>query len=204
MALTIPVLAIDKIMDYATEMDSLTGKIRQNLELGERYHNNNKLLEQDLQHLRDAAGLFAMGYGAKLNEVAEAQQIISRRFKDTDTINFVTNMAMQISRLDNVPLKLAAENIESVILQFKLGTEEAQAFSNQMAVAAHTGRITGQELLQGLQRSGSAFKALNMGTAESISLLTTLTTVTARSGAEVGEQLPLCIGIYIETRIYNG
>ena len=178
------------INNSVMEVEQLVQKMRQNLELNERYHGQNELLNNDLKSLRETATLFAVGYGADLKEVMDAQQLLSRRFKDPDTINFMTNLALTMHKLDFTPLQETARNLEAVALQFKLiSASDVTDFVNQFTVAVHTANITGTDLLAALQRSGSAFKQFNMGTAESIAMIATLSNATARHGREIGNSL---------------
>lgn len=119
----------------AKSAESYGAKIKQNLELTEEYAHNHKKLTEDIRHLQEAAGLFAVGYGLKMEEVQKAQQIISRRFKDTDTINYLTNLSAIISKLDFVPMETAASNLEAVVLQFGLNAKQTQDFVNEFTVA---------------------------------------------------------------------
>jgi hypothetical protein len=77
----------------------------------------------------------AIAYGKPLNEVMEAQQIISRRFKDPSAILYFSNLAMTMSTLDFVPTTKAAQDLEAVILQFGLSSADASKFVDQFSVA---------------------------------------------------------------------
>lgn len=186
-ALLVGILALpNAFIDAAASAEQYSTKIRQNLELNKEYAESHEKLTEDLKILQNAAGIFATGYGIKMEEVQKAQQIISRRFKDADTINYLTNLAAIISKLDFVPMEKSASNLEAVILQFGLNAQQTQQFVNEFTVAVHTARISGTELLDALQRSGSVFKQFGAGTKEAIALVSALSTTTARSGSTIG------------------
>ncbi len=174
------------ISNVAKETEVLTQKIRQNLELSEQYHGNNQILEQDLKRLNDIAGVFAIGYGVELKDVMESMQILSRRFKDVESIAYLTSAAITMNKLDFVDLKKASSDLEAVMLQYGLTARGTRDFLNDFSIAVHVARITGTELLDALQRSGSSFKQFNMGTRESIATVAALSTETARTGSTIG------------------
>lgn len=174
------------ISNVAKETEVLTQKIRQNLELSEQYHGNNQLLEQDLKRLNDIAGVFAVGYGVELKDVMESMQILSRRFKDVESIAYLTSAAITMNKLDFVDLKKASSDLEAVMLQYGLTARGTRDFLNDFSIAVHVARVTGTELLDALQRSGSSFKQFNMGTRESIAAVAALSTETARTGSTIG------------------
>lgn len=177
------------IENIARETEVLGQKLKQNLELADRYHGDMNGLESDIKHLGEVAGVFAVGYGANVKDVMEMMQILSRRFKSPEELTYYTNLAMTMHKLDFVTPKKAAEDLEAVILSMGLDFKGAKDFVDQFSVAVHTARITGTDLLSGLQRSGAGFKNMNMGTAEAIALISTLSTVTAKAGANVGTSL---------------
>lgn len=170
----------------AKEAEAFGAKIKQNLELMPAYAENHEKLAEDIKHLQESAGLFAVGYGMKLSEVQEAQQILSRRFKDTATIDYLTNLSAIISKLDAVPMKKAASDLEAVVLQFGLNAQQTSDFVNQFSVAVHSARINGTELLDALMRSGSVFSQFGADTKTAIATVSALATTTARTGSTIG------------------
>lgn len=177
------------ITDIARETEMLGLKMKQNLELADKYHGNSQGLTSDIQHLTEVAGVFAAGYGANVKDVMEMMQILSRRFKSSEEITYYTNLAMVLHKLDFVTPKQAAETLEAVILSMGLNFKESKQFIDEFSVAVHTARITGTDLLAALQRSGASFRNMNMGTAESIAMISTLSTVVAKSGENIGVSL---------------
>lgn len=170
----------------ASETETLTQKLRQNLELADQYHHNTQLLESDLKKLNELAGTFAVGFGANLPEVMESMQILSRRFKDVESISYLTSAALTMNKLDFVDLKKASSDLEAVMLQFGLTAQGTRQFVNDFSIAVHVARINGSELLDALQRSGSSFKQFNMGSREAIAAVAALSTETARTGSVIG------------------
>ena len=154
-----------------------------------QYHGNESRLNTDVKHLYDVAATFAMGYGTNLKDSLEMMQVLSRRFKSPEELTYYTNLAMIMHKLDFVEPKKAAEDLEATILSMGLNFEESRKFIDQFSVAVHVARITGTELLRGLQRSGTTFKNMNFNTAEAIAMISTLSTVTAKAGANVGTSL---------------
>lgn len=186
-ALIAGVVAIPmEIENIIKKTDSWTQKIKQNLELTQQYKDNASQLNADMSHLQDVASVYAVGYGAKVEEILESMSILSRRFKDTDTITYLENLVLTIHKLDNVPLAETSQNLEAVILQFGLDTQQTKQFVNELSVAVHSARISGQELLDALQRSGSVFHQYGADTKEAIAVVSALATTTARSGATIG------------------
>ncbi|NCB80280.1 MAG: phage tail tape measure protein [Bacilli bacterium] len=175
-----------EVLDSLRETEVLTLKIKQNLELAPQYHGNESGLNTDVKHLQDVAATFAMGYGTSLKESLEMMQVLSRRFKSPEELTYYTNLAMIMHKLDFVEPKKAAEDLEAAILSMGLNFEESRKFIDQFSVAVHVARITGTELLTGLQRTGAVFKNMNFNTAEAIAMISTLSTVTAKAGANVG------------------
>jgi len=177
------------IIKTATETETLTQKMRQNLELADQYHNNNQLLNADLNRLNDAAGKFAIGFGVGLPDVMESMQILSRRFKDVESISYLTSVALTMNKLDFVDLGSATKNLEAVMLQFDLSAQGTKQFLNDFSVACHVANIKGSDLMDALQRSGSAFKGFNMGSREAIAAVSALSTETARTGSTIGNTM---------------
>jgi TP901 family phage tail tape measure protein len=184
-AVAIPV----EVTQQLRETESLTAKIKQNLELAPKYEGNMSGLNDDVKHLQDVAATFAMGYGVNLKDTMEMMQVLSRRFKSPEELTYYTNLAMTMSKLDFVAPKKAAEDLEATILSMGLNFDQSKRFIDEFSVAVHVARITGTELLTGLQRSAATFHNMNFNTAEAIAMISTLTTVTAKAGANVGASL---------------
>lgn len=186
--LTAGLLAIPAALVSVSEStEALNAKIRQNLELSDTYHNNNQRLNADMQTLNTTAQTYAVGFGTSINDVQEAMQILSRRFKDVGSIQYLTSVAMTMSKLDMVDMKKSAQDLEAVMLQFGLNADGTRQFLNDFTIAVHTARVTGTDLLDALERSGSAFKGFNMNTRESIAAVAALSTETARTGSTIGQ-----------------
>ena len=177
------------IQNIAVETEALGYKIKQNLELTEQYHGNMSKLDEDMSHLNEVAQVYAMGYGTSVSNVMEMMQVLSRRFKTKEELTYYTNLALVMHKLDFVAPQKAAEDLEAVILSMGLDFKQAKEFIDQFSVAVHTARINGTELLTGLQRSGSTFKTMNFNTAQAIAMISTLSTVTAKAGANIGASL---------------
>lgn len=177
---------IDKI---TTEFDSLERKIAQNLELNERYAGQQDLLKKDSEGLVRDAGKMANVYGVQVGQSLEMMQIMSRRFKNPEELTYFTNLAMIMSKLDFVTPAVSAETLESVVLSFGLTAKEASSFVDQFSIATHSMRINGEDLLQALQRSAPMLKAWNMDTAESIAMISSLSTTLGREGKYIGTAL---------------
>lgn len=177
------------VENITRETEVLGLKIKQNLELVEKYQKDHGALANDIKHLSEVAGVFAVGYGANVEDVMEMMQILSRRFKSPEELTYYTNLALVMHKLDFVAPKQAAENLESVILSMGLDFKQARQFIDEFSVAVHTARITGTDLLLALQRSGATFKNMNFNTAESIAMISALSTVVAKSGQNIGVSL---------------
>jgi ABC-type uncharacterized transport system ATPase subunit len=76
-----------------------------------------------MNRMGEATKIMAQGFGVSLNEVQEGMQIITRRFKDADTAIYLTNVALQMSKLDMVDVKQSAKDLEAVMLQFGMGAK---------------------------------------------------------------------------------
>lgn len=180
-------IAIPAMIDsIIIKTDSWTQKIKQNLELTQQYKDNMSQLNSDMGHLQNVASIYAVGYGAKVEEILESMSVLSRRFKDTDTITYLENLVLTIHKLDNVPIVETSQNLEAVILQFGLNAQQTRQFVNELSVAVHSARISGQELLDALQRSGSVFHQYGADTKEAIAVVSALATTTARTGSNIG------------------
>jgi TP901 family phage tail tape measure protein len=178
-----------QISHITKETETLGLKIKQNLELMDKYKDSHGALESDVKHLSDVAGVFAVGYQTNVTDVMEMMQILSRRFKSPEELTYYTNMALIMHKLDFVAPKKAAEDLEAVILSMGLDFKQARLFIDQFSVAVHSARITGTDLLSGLQRSGATMKNMNLNTAEAIAMISTLSTVTAKAGPNIGAAL---------------
>lgn len=186
-AITTALLGSVAGINHVTEStDALNAKIRQNLEMADQYHNNNQQLNADMNTLNQTAQLYATGFGMSINDVQQAMQILSRRFKDVASVQYLTSVALTMSKLDMVDMKKSAQDLEAVMLQFGLNAQGTRQFLNDFTVAVHTARITGTDLLDALERSGAAFKNFHMGARESIAAVAALSTETARTGATIG------------------
>lgn len=174
-------------LSNAKEIEEQLGKTRQNMELSPQYHNNVKQLDADLEHLKNTAALFSVAYSADLREVMESMQLISRRYKDLPTIQLLENMVLTLHKLDFVPIAEGSRLIEAITNQFQLSAEAVKQFVNEVSVATHSYNILSIDLLAALQRSGSAMKQMNMGTRESIALISVLSNATSRTGGELGQ-----------------
>ena len=174
------------ISEATKEFEALNTKIMQNLELADQYRGNHAALTADVQKLGQVAQNYAKGFGMSVNEVQEAMQIISRRFKDVNTATYLTGVALKMSKLDFVDTAKSARDLESVLLQFGMGAKDAGKFLNDFSVLLHTARINGTEMLDALERSGSAFRALNMNVSEAMAAIATLSTATGLTGSTIG------------------
>ena len=184
-ALAIPSETISQLK----EADTLLAKIKQNLELAPRYQGNTSGLEEDVKNLENVAGVFSMAYGQNLKDTMEMMQILSRRFKSPEEITYFTNLALTMAKLDFVKPQKAAEDLEATILSMGLNFEQSKRFIDEFSVAVHVARINGTDLLTGLQRSAATFHNMNFNTAEAIAMISTLSTVTAKAGANIGASL---------------
>jgi TP901 family phage tail tape measure protein len=181
------IVGLPVVISNATkEFEALNTKIMQNLELADQYRGNHAALTADVQKLGQVAQNYAKGFGMSVNEVQEAMQVISRRFKDVNTATYLTGIALKMSRLDFVDTGKSARDLESVLLQFGMGAKEAGHFLNDFSVLLHTARINGTEMLDALERSGSAFRALNMNVSEAMAAIATLSTATGLTGSTIG------------------
>lgn len=167
--------------------DALQTKIMQNMELANQYDGNTQKLHTDMNRMGEAAKTMAQGFGVSLNEVQEGMQIITRRFKDADTAIYLTSVALQMSKLDMVDVKQSAKDLEAVMLQFGMGAKDAGKFLNDFSVICHVARISGTDMLMALERSGSAFKAMNMDARAAMAAIAAVSTVTGKSGATIGD-----------------
>ena len=177
------------IMDITRETEQLGLKIKQNLELADKYRDNQQGLESDIKHLSDVATTFSIGYGVSVKDTMDMMQVLSRRFKSPEELTYYTNLVMIMHKLDFVEPKKAAEDLEAVVLSMGLDFQGAKRFIDEFSVAVHVARITGTELLSGLQRSGATFQNMNFNTAQAIAMISTLSTVTAKAGANIGASL---------------
>lgn len=167
--------------------DALQTKIMQNMELANQYDGNSQKLHTDMNRMGEAAKTMAQGFGVSLNEVQEGMQIVTRRFKDADTAIYLTSIALQMSKLDMVDVKQSAKDLEAVMLQFGMGAKDAGKFLNDFSVICHVARISGTDMLMALERSGSAFKAMNMDARAAMAAIAAVSTVTGKSGATIGD-----------------
>ena len=174
------------ISEATKEFEALNTKIMQNLELTSKYRGDHAALSSDVEKLGKVAQEYAKGFGMSVGEVQEAMQIITRRFKDVNTATYLTGVALKMSKLDFVDTAKSARDLESVLLQFGMGAKEAGNFLNDFSVILHTARINGTEMLDALERSGSAFRALNMNAREAMAAIATLSTATGLSGSTIG------------------
>lgn len=172
--------------DVATETEALTIKLRQNLELAERYRDNIQLLDKDMEHLVNTAGVFSIAYSTDIKEVLDGMQLIGRAFKSPEQIIYLTSRALTMAKLDGIEASEAFNNLESVILQFGLNIEQTKDFVNDFTIAVHSSKISGVELLQAIQRSGSSFKQFNASSREAIAYISTLSSLTSRTGSTIG------------------
>jgi TP901 family phage tail tape measure protein len=167
--------------------DALQTKIMQNMELANQYAGNTERLHSDMNKMGEAAKTMAQGFGISLNEVQEGMQIVTRRFKDADTAIYLTSIALQMSKLDMVDVKQSAKDLEAVMLQFGMGAKDAGKFLNDFSVICHVARISGTDMLMALERSGSAFKAMNMDARAAMAAIAAVSTTTGKSGATIGD-----------------
>lgn len=177
------------IKDIAVEFDNLERKITQNIELSGQFENNHEALAKTSKDLVYSSLDIANYHGMKVEEVLEMMQIMSRRFKDPAELKYFTNLAATMSKLDFVEPKVAAETLEAVILSFGLTARQAADFVNEFSIATHTMRINGQDLLEALQRSAPMLKAFGMSTAESVAMVSTLSTTLGREGKYIGNAI---------------
>ena len=181
-------IGLPTAISKATEaFDALNTKIMQNMELSSEYEGNTQKLHSDMGRMAKDAMVLSQGYGISVNEVQEAMQTLSRRFKDAGTAVYLTDIALKMSKLDMVDTKQSAKDLEAVMLQFGMGAKQAKDFLNDFSVICHTARISGTDMLMALERSGSAFKAMNMGAREAMAAIAAVSTVTGKTGATIGD-----------------
>lgn len=182
------------IKDISVEFDNLERKIAQNIELSGNFEDNHEKLREASRNLVYASFDIANAHGMKMRDVLEMMQIMSRRFKDPNELKYFTNLAAIMSKLDFVEPAVAAESLESIVISFGLSARETTDFVNQFSVATHTMRINGQDLLEAFQRSAPVLKQFGMSTAESVALVSTLSTALGREGKYIGNAIT---GIFV-------
>jgi len=173
----------------AKAIEEQLGKTRQNMELSPAYHDNIAQLDADMLHLKDTAALFSVAYSADLKEVTESMQLLSRRYKDISTIQYLENLVLTLHKLDFLPIKEGSRLIEAIANQFQLSAAGAKQFVNEVSLASHSYNVLSTDLLSALQRSGSALHQMNMGTRESIALVSVLSNASSKAGGEIGQAL---------------
>jgi di/tripeptidase len=73
------------------------------------------------------------------------------------------------------------------MLQFGMGAKDAGKFLNDFSVICHVARISGTDMLMALERSGSAFNAMNMDARAAMAAIAAVSTTTGKSGATIGD-----------------
>ena len=167
--------------------DALQTKILQNIELANQYAGDTNKLHSAVNQMGEAAKVYAQGFGVSLAEVQDVIQVLTRRYKDADTAIYLTGIALKMSVLDMIDTKLAAKDLEAVLLQFGMGAKDAGQFLNDFSVICHDARISGTDMLMALERSGSAFAAAGMGAREAQAAIAAVATTTGKTGATIGD-----------------
>ena len=167
--------------------DALQTKILQNMELANQYAGDTNKLHSAVDQMGEAAKVYAKGFGVSLGEVQEAMQTLTRRYKDADTAIYLTGIALKMSKLDMIDTKLAAKDLEAVLLQFGMGAKDAGKFLNDFSVICHVARTSGTDMLMALERSGSAFASTAMGAREAMAAIAAVSTVTGKTGSTIGD-----------------
>jgi TP901 family phage tail tape measure protein len=179
----IPVAVSNAIESF----DALQTKILQNMELSSQYAGDTNKLHSAVNQMGEAAKVYAKGFGVSLAEVQEAMQVLTRRYKDADTAIYLTGVALKMSKLDMIDTKLAAKDLEAVLLQFGMGAKDAGQFLNDFSVICHVARTSGTDMLMALERSGSAFASTAMGAREAMAAIAAVSTVTGKTGSTIGD-----------------
>lgn len=177
------------IKDVSIEVDNLSRKITQNIELSGDFVDNNDRLNRVSRDLVYSSFNIANQHGMKMQDILEMMQIMSRRYKDPNELKYYTNLAAIMSKLDFVDPAVAAETFEAITISLGLNAKEAADFVNEFSIATHTMRINGQDLLEAFQRSAPVLKQFNLSSAESISLVATLSTTLGREGKYIGNAI---------------
>lgn len=191
------------IKEISVEFDNLERKIAQNIELSGQFEHQPDKLKNAARDLTHSSLMLANYHGMKISDAMEMMQIMSRRFKDPAELKYYTDLAMTLSKLDFVSPAVAAESLESVILSFNLTARETKDFVNEFSVATHTMRINGQDLLEALQRSAPVLKQWGMSTAESVALISTLSTTLGREGKYIGTAITGMFSRLVNKKNYN-
>ncbi len=161
-------------------------KLQQVLEIVPPYASSPAKLAKDLGELKDVAGVMATAYGVEFSKVLDVMAQAGRRFKDVASIISATDTALQLVVVDAVPVETAIKSVEAIMSQFGLTTGESKQALFEISAAAHMLQINATDLLQAIQRSGSAFSTMKMNTKESVAAISTLAQMTAQGGGTIG------------------
>lgn len=105
---------------------------------------------------------------------------------DSLTLTETSLLALNTAELD---AKNATESMIGIMAQWQLQAEDMALVMDKINITADSYSVTSQDLVDGLLRSSSAARNMNMSLDETIGLLTVMREASGRTGAEVGNAL---------------
>jgi TP901 family phage tail tape measure protein len=147
-------------------------------EFRDRYEAADKLTKQLIE--------LTQVYGGNATEAQRAAAIFARSGRDEQETLHATRAALIAARIAELEVEDAAKLLSAAMLQFNLKGQQLLPTLDALNTLSNQYRVTTDDLLQAISRTGSVYADHNGRLTELAALTAVVAQVTARSGSEIG------------------
>lgn len=128
----------------------------------------------------------AQKYSKEVEDVYTVLQNFLRSGKSWEESILATESALKAMTVAELDAKDASEGLLAIMSQFKMDASETEKVVAILNKTADKYNVTTEALLEGLKKTGSYAKAVNLSFEETVGILTTLSENTNASGSQLG------------------
>lgn len=128
----------------------------------------------------------AQKYGQSFENVSEIAINFARTGMEWEKVLKASEAALTALNVAELDTTQATEGLIAIMNQFKIEATDLSSVVDILNKQADTASVTTQELLVGLQKTGSAAANANLSLTETVALITTLSETTGASGSVMG------------------
>lgn len=131
----------------------------------------------------------AQKYGQSFENVSEIATNFARTGMEWEKVLKASEAALTALNVAELDTTQATEGLIAIMNQFKIEATDLSGVVDILNKQADTASVTTQELLVGLQKTGSAAANANLSLTETVALITTLSETTGASGSVMGNAI---------------
>lgn len=145
--------------------------------------------EGDFRKLTDASVDIARRFKANTQDVLDAVELFSKKFKRSADLETLAKSAILFSNISGQSLKQSAETITSVLQQYNLSVSEAETVTDQWATVAAQTAVTVTDLGDAVGGVGIAAKTVGLDLSQLNAIVGAVVGGTGQSGKQVATGL---------------